>query len=339
MGRRLLTALLLVSLTVLAVHTVGTVLPHLLARTGHDEAVDVEWLLAATVLAVVCALVVSWVVSVRLVAPLHDFLRMTRAFAAGDHSARVPDSGREEIADLTRSLNAAAAEVERSEQARQRFTDEIAHELRTPLAALQAGLEELRDGLVPAEPTTLAALHDQAARLTRIVEDLGQLSAAEAQGLQLNLEEVDLGRVAGLALASREGAMLAAGLTVDRDIEDGVVVTADPDRLHQVVGNLLANTLYCRPGDRVTVTVRRKGGWGVVEVADTGPGFAPGELAHAFDRGWRGPAARGKEGSGLGLAIVRSLVRAQGGTVRLANGPEGGAVARVTLQLAPVAVS
>jgi len=338
MGRRLFVALLLVSLTALAVHTAGTVVPHLLAAPEHGEAVDVGWLVAATAVAVGVALLISYGVARRLVAPLEDFLRMTRAFASGDHSVRVPDSGREEIAELTAALNSAAEEVERSEQARQRFTDEIAHELRTPLAALRAGLEELRDGLVPAEPRTLAALHDQATRLTRIVEDLGQLSAAESTGLQLTLEEVDLRRVAELALASREGSMLAAGLTVERELEDPVVVTADRDRVHQVVDNLLANTQYCRPGDRVSVRVHQRRGWGVIEVADTGPGFAPGELAHAFDRGWRGPAAEGTEGSGLGLAIVRSLVLAQGGTVRLAGGADGGTVATVSLQLAPVPV-
>jgi two-component system sensor histidine kinase BaeS len=334
MGRRLLVTILLVSLTTLGVLSIGTVVPHLLARRGHAEAVEVEWLLAATALAVLFALVTSYIASVRLTAPLEDFLRMTRRFAAGDHGARVPDSGREEIADLTHALNAAAEEVQRSELARQRFTDEIAHELRTPLAALQAGLEELRDGLAPADPAALAALHDQATRLGRIVEDLGQLSAAETLGLQLSLDEVDLGEVAALALASREGSMTAAGLLVERDLDGGVVVQGDPDRLHQVIGNLLANTLYCRPGDTVSVRVRKLRGWGVLEVADTGPGFAPGELAHAFDRGWRGPAAAGTEGSGLGLAIVRGLVLAQGGTVRLANRPEGGVLVRVTLPLA-----
>lgn len=334
LGRRLLAALLLVSLTPLGVLSIGTVVPHLLTNAGHAEAVDLEWLLAATGLAVVFAVAFSWVVSVRMVAPFADMLTMARAFAAGDHSVRVPDSGREELADITHALNDAVAEVERSDEARRRFTDEIAHELRTPLAALQAGLEELRDGLVPAEPATLAALHDQATRLSRIVEDLGQLSAAESTGLQLTLEEVDLGHVAALALASREGSMLSAGLTVERDLEEGVVVHGDPDRLHQVVGNLLANTLYCRPGDHVTVRVRQERGWGLLEVVDTGPGFAPGELARAFDRGWRGPAAQGTEGSGLGLAIVRGLVLAQGGTVRLSVGPGGGTTARVTLRLA-----
>jgi two-component system sensor histidine kinase BaeS len=334
MGRRLLAALLLVSLTALAVLTVGTVVPHLLTTSGHGEVVEVEWLLAATGLAVVTAAIISWLVAMRMVAPLADMLRMTRAFAAGDHSVRVPESGREELADITHALNAAAAEVERSEAARRRFTDEIAHELRTPLAALQAGLEELRDGLVPPDPMTLAALHDQATRLGRIVEDLDQLTAAESTGLQLTLENVDLGQVAALALASRGSSMASAGLVVERDLAEGVVVAGDPDRLHQVAGNLLANTLYCRPGDHVMVRVRQERGWGILEIADTGPGFAPGELARAFDRGWRGPAAHGTEGSGLGLAIVRGLVLAQGGTVRLSGGPTSGTVARVTLRLA-----
>jgi signal transduction histidine kinase len=336
MGRRLLAALLLVSLVVLAVHTIGTVVPHLLARSGHDEAVDAEWLVAATGLAVVIALVVSWVVSHRLVAPLEDFLRMTRAFAAGDHSARVPDSGREEIAELTHALNAAAEEVERSERARQRFTDEIAHELRTPLTVLRAGLEELRDGLVPADHETLAALHDQASRLGRIVDDLGQLSAAESQELSLGVERVDLVRVATLALAAREVSMRTAGLVVDRELEDGVAVAGDADRLHQVVGNLLANAaLYCRPGDRVTVTVRREGDLAVLEVADTGPGVDPADLPHVFDRAWRGGAARGTQGSGLGLAIVRSLVLAHGGTVEVSNRRDGGALVSVRIPSLP----
>ncbi len=339
MGRRLLGGFLVVSLSVLGVHTVGTVLPHLLASATPMEAIDAEWLVAATVLAVVAAVVVSFVVAVRLATPMRVITSLARAFAAGDHSVRIPGTRRPELAELVAALDAAAGEVERSERARRRYTDEIAHELRTPLTALQAGLEELRDGLVPPDPRLLAALHDQATRLGRVVEDLAQLSAAESHGLQLSLEEVDLGRVAALALASREGSMLAAGLVVDRDLEEGVVVSGDPDRLHQVVGNLLANTRYCRPGDEVAVRVRARDGWGVVEVVDTGPGFAPGELAHAFERGWRGPTAEGTEGSGLGLAIVRSLVVAQGGTVRLANGPNGGTIARVALQLAPGAAA
>jgi two-component system sensor histidine kinase BaeS len=334
MGRRLLGGFLLVSVTSLAVLAVGTVVPHLLASSGHVEAVDAGWLVAATVTAVLFAGVLSLVVAVRLSAPMRLLTGLTRDFAAGDHSVRVAGT-RPEFAELAAALDAAAAEVQRSEAARRQLTDEIAHELRTPLAALQAGLEELRDGLVAPDREVLTGLHEQASRLGRVVEDLSQLAAAESPGLVLSGGDVDLAELADLAALAREGSMASAGLGLVREIDRGVVVRGDADRLHQVAGNLLANsTRYCRPGDRVTVRVHAEADHGVLEVEDTGPGFGPEELEHAFDRRWRGSAARGTSGSGLGLAIVRALVRAQGGTVELRTGRAGGALVRVRLPLA-----
>jgi two-component system sensor histidine kinase BaeS len=336
MGRRLLAGFLFVSLATLAVHTVGTVVPHLLASSGHPEAVSVEWLVAATVIALGFALVISLVVSVRMATPMRVITGMARAFATGDYSVRVPETGRPEFAELVEALDDAAAEVQRSEAARRRLTDEIAHELRTPLTALQAGLEELRDGLVAPDHEILAGLHDQATRLGRVVDDLSQLAAAESEGLVLSRADVDLGGLVDLAIVAREGPMAVAGLGVVREIDPNVVVRGDADRLHQVTGNLLGNSArYCRPGDWVTVRVRAEGQNGVLEVEDTGPGFGADGLEHAFDRSWRGSAARGTSGSGLGLAIVRALVVAQGGTVELGQGAGGGAVVRIRLPLAP----
>ncbi len=336
MWGRLVIALLLTSLASLGVLAVGTVIPHFLASQGHREAIEPAWLVGATVLAVLTAVTVSFVVSLRLVAPLNATIDMARSFARGDTAARVPDSRRPELADLRAALNAAAAEVERSGRARRGLMDEIAHELRTPLTVLRAGLEELRDGLVPADHEVLSALHDQATRLSRLVEDLGQLSAAESVGLQLSLARVDLSHVAELAVAAREGSVAAAGLTVEADLPEVVLVMGDVDRLHQVVGNLLANSvLYCRPGDRISVRVRAEDATGVIEVADTGPGLTPDELDHAFDRAWRGGAARGTQGSGLGLAIVRTLVVAHGGVVTISSPPGAGTVVTVALPLAP----
>ena len=335
LGRRLLAGFLAVAAAALGVLLVGTVLPHLDARSGHVEAVEIEWLLAATGVAVLTAVAVSVVVSHRMVVPMEVILDATRAFAAGDHSARVPDLRRAELAELVDTLNAAASEVERSEQARQRLTADIAHELRTPLTALQAGLEELRDGLVPPTPATLAALHDQASRLGRVVVDLAELSAVESGGLPLVLGRVDLGTVAQEALSTRWGAMSAAGLGARAVVEPSVFVVADGDRLHQVLGNLLANsTAYCRPGDTVEVCVRTEDGHGVLQVSDTGPGLAHDERTHAFDRRWRGRGARGTSGSGLGLPIVQALVLAQGGRVELTSAEGAGTVVRVMLPLA-----
>lgn len=331
---RLLTGLLLVSLSALAVLAVGTVGPHLRARSGLHEEIDTTWLLAATGLAVLTAVMASVVVAHRMVAPMNAILLSARTFAAGDHSIRLPDLGRPELAELVDTLNAAADEVERSERSRQRLTADIAHELRTPLTALQAGLEELRDGLVPPDRGTLDALHAQAARLGRVVTDLAELSDAESAGLHLRVAPVDLGPVAEAATTEWEHAMTSAGLVVRRTIAPGVVVTGDPDRLHQVVGNLLANcTAYCRPGDTVDVRVSTHLGRGVLEVADSGPGIADTERVHAFDRRWRGESARATAGSGLGLPIVQALVLAHGGTVQLSAARPYGTIVRIELPM------
>ena len=331
----MLVGLLLVSGAVLVVLLFGTLVPHLLASVGHPQVVDVGWLLAATGGALVTAVVASVIVARRMVAPMDRFLEAFRAFADGDHSARVDDLDRPELLELAHSFNAAASEIERLEEDRRRVTADIAHELRTPLTVLQAGLEELRDGLVPPTPGTLGALHDQATRLGRIVTDLAELSAVESDPLSLVLGRVDLGVVAENALAVRRSAMSAAGLGVRSIVEPGVVVVADDDRLYQVVGNLLTNsTAYCRPGDAVEIRVVAADGHGVLEVADTGPGLAPDERDHAFDRMWRGRSARGTRGSGLGLPIVRALVLAQGGQVELSSEVGAGTVVRVALPLA-----
>lgn len=330
---RLASSFFAVAMGSLVVLFVGTVVPHLPDQhlDPHDP-VSLAWLLVATGVAVLTAVVLSIVIARRLTRPVDDYIETAERFAAGDHSARPDDLGPPEFAELTSALIAAADEVERSEHARRQLTADIAHELRNPLSALQAGLEELRDGLVPPDPQTLAALHAQATRLSRIVSDLSELSAAESTGLQVELVPVDLGELAALALAARAGSLEAAGLTVSSDLPTGVLVLADEDRMHQSIGNLLANaSLYCRPGDRVTIRARREHGVGVLEVADTGPGFRVEELPYVFDRTWRGQSAGETRGSGLGLPIVRALVRAQGGDVTVESVEGAGATVRITL--------
>ncbi len=334
MELRLLAGFLGVSFAAVAVLFVGSVVPHLIARTGHQEAVDTGWLVVATVVAVLTAIVASTVVTRRMVVPVRVALDTARAFSAGDHTVRVPDLGRPELAELVDALNATAGEVERSEQARRRDTADVAHELRTPLTALQAGLEELRDGLVEPTPDRLSALYEQATRLGRVVNDLAELSAVESPGLQLALGRVDLAVVSEDALVARGSALSDAGLLWRADLVPGVVVLADADRVHQVVGNLLANcTAYCRPGDIVRVRVRVDGDHGVLEVVDTGPGLPDEDCRRAFDRSWRGRGARRTSGAGLGLPIVRALVLAQGGRVELSSTVEEGTTVRVTLPL------
>lgn len=156
--------------------------------------------------------------------------------------------------------------------------------------------------------------------------------------LHLVLEPVDLGVVVQAAITERRHAMSAAGLTVRHTAHPQVLVTGDPDRLHQVVDNLLANsTAYCRPGDSVDVFVEVSADTGVLTVIDSGPGLDDAERVHAFDRRWRGvKARRTTPGSGLGLPIVKAIVGAHGGTVQLSTAEHSGTVVRIELPLHPL---
>jgi len=220
----------------------------------------------------------------------------------------------------------------RTERDRRNLTADVVHELRTPLAALQAGLEELRDGLVEPSPQGLAGLHDQSLRLGRVVRDLAELSAVEASGVSMVRVEVDLAQVASDERAVRDPQLRAAGLVLNSRLDGPVLVRADSDRLHQAVGNLLANTArYCRVGDSVTVIVRTDGETAVLDVVDTGPGIAADELPHVFDRLWRGRAAQRVAGSGIGLAVAREIVVAHGGTIEAASPDDAGTTITIRL--------
>ncbi len=287
------------------------------------QSVAWTWILIAAVVSVVVAFVVAWFVSGRIARPLVRLTAVTRAFAAGDRNARptAADSAAPgELGELARAFDATADVVERSERTRRAMAADVAHELRTPLAALQAGLEELRDGLAEPDPEVLAALHAQSVRLGRVVDDLAQLSAAETAALSLRREELDLGELVGEAVAAARPSLDAAGVQVSASLASDVRVDADADRLHQAIGNLLANAArYCRFGDVVTVEVLNSGDMAVVRVADTGPGIDPADLDQVFTRMWRGSADRDGAGTGIGLAVVRELVSAHGGSVSAAS--------------------
>ena len=305
--------------------SVGTV--RLVFETGTgNQARDVawSWIAVAAVVALLVALLASWVVTRLITRPIAAMTSATRAFAAGDRQTRAGLHGPGELGELALAFDSMADTVARSERDRRNLTADVAHELRTPLAALQAGLEELRDGLVEPSAQGLAGLHDQSLRLGRVVSDLAELSAVEAGDVPVQRTEVDLTQVARDELAVHNSQLRAAGLAVSSRLDGRVLVRADSDRLHQAVGNLLANAArYCRPGDEVTLVVRGEAGHAVLDVVDSGPGIPSDELPHVFDRLWRGRAARQVAGSGIGLALAREIVIAHGGTIE-ALSPEGG---------------
>jgi two-component system sensor histidine kinase BaeS len=322
--------------------TVGTVrLGFGTPTSGAAQQIAWTWIVVAAVAALLAALAMAWFVTGRIARPLERLTGTARAFAGGDRTARSAPADAAapgELGELARAFDLTAEQVERSELLRRRMAADLAHELRTPLAAVQAGLEELRDGLVEPDAERLAALHRQSLRVGRVVEDLAELSAAETASLSLRRTPVDLAQVASDAVAAARPTTDAAGLIVETRLGSGVVVDGDSDRLHQVVGNLLVNTArHCRAGDTVTVSVGRTSTEAALVVSDTGPGIAAVDLPFVFDRLWRGRADREVAGSGIGLAVVRELVAAHGGSVRVDSDGEHGTAFTVVLPLAPAA--
>ena len=304
------------------------------ASTSTGRPVAWAWILGAAAAALLLALFAAWFVSRQLTRPVVALTRAARSFAAGDRDAVIVERGAGELGELADAFEEAMTAVRRAEASRSRMAADVAHELRTPLAALQAGLEELRDGLVPADPEVLARLHDQSLRVARIVGDLDALSAAEGSARAVRHDRVDLVQVSRDETEARAAQLRAAELAVHLELpREPVWVDGDGQRLHQVLGNLLENCVrHCRAGDSVTVRVGPPdGATATLEVSDSGPGIAPDDLPHVFDRFWRGPRQEGRPGSGLGLAVVRSLVEAQHGAVGVDSDGRDGTTVTVTL--------
>ncbi len=313
-----------------SVGLVGLVFPA--AEQPIASAVAWRWIGLAALGSLLLALLVGLLVTRRIAHPLLAIAGTAQSFAAGDRDTRTGVTGPGEIGAVARSVDEMADAVVRSEGSQRRLAASVAHELRTPLAALQLGLEEVRDGLVVPDAQLLTSLHDQSLRLGRIVDDLAALSSADATAFSLRWSPVDLSAVAASEVLAQEPRLRAAGLTVTTSVDETVWVDGDADRLRQVVANLLSNAArYCRPGDRVDVTVRQSDGLVRLVVRDTGPGIPRGDLPHVLDRFWRGSRSTGTEGLGLGLAVVRELVVAHHGSVRLESDGSSGTTAVVEL--------
>jgi two-component system, OmpR family, sensor histidine kinase BaeS len=219
----------------------------------------------------------------------------------------------------------------RQEQLRRILVADVAHELRTPVAVLQAGHEALLDGVVPATAGQLASLRDEVMRLARMVDDLQSLAAAEAAALQLTLRPADLAEIAAAAGASMAGHLESSQLTLACELAPAPV-RADSRWMHQVITNLLGNAAKFTPaGGRVTLRTEVDGAQVRLTVADTGVGIEADQLPHVFERFWRGTSPMRAAGSGIGLAIVDEMVRGHDGQVEVRSTPGQGTVFVVVL--------
>jgi two-component system sensor histidine kinase BaeS len=221
--------------------------------------------------------------------------------------------------------------VSREDQLRRALVADVAHELRTPISVLQASSEALIDGVVEPTSSVISSIHDEVLRLGTRVEDLQVLASAEAAGLRMVVEAVDLAQVAGEAADALAPRFAAANIRLVRDLEP-VTVSGDLARLHQIVTNLLTNVIKFTPaGGTARLEVAAAGSAGYVKVADSGPGMSADDLSHAFDRFWRGTTATATGGSGIGLAVVDELVTAHRGTIETHSEPGRGTTFVISL--------
>jgi len=270
------------------------------------------------------------IASRRTVRPITELTSAARDLQAGDRQRRAAVAGNDEIAQLARAFNDLVDSVEREDAVRRAFAADVAHELRTPLAVLQSQLEAVQDGVVEPSPALFRSLHDETLRLGRLTADLETMTSADSVEFDLHRRPVDLADVvarAGAALSHRfaEGQLRLILST------EPAAVSGDEVRLQQVVTNLLTNTLkFVPPGGSVTVSTRTVDGRAELDVHDDGPGISPDDLAHVFERFYRGHQVR-TGGSGIGLAVVAALVHAHGGEVTAVNLPDGGTSFRIRL--------
>ncbi|MCS7067980.1 MAG: ATP-binding protein [Meiothermus sp.] len=291
--------------------------------------------LVATVLGILAALVFAR----RVARPIEAISEAASRLAQGQLSVRIPSpKGHDEVARLAQNFNHMAASLERLEAERKALIADIAHELRTPLTVMQGRLEAIQDGVLPLEQAEIDRLHHQTALLARLVEDLRTLSLADAGRLNLVMRELELAELTRRVASGFQAALEARQIGLELKLEEPIPVKGDPDRLAQVIGNLLNNALAHTPAQgKIVLEAGRSASLAYLKVQDTGPGIPEEALPKVFDRFYRAEASRSRAtgGSGLGLSIVKTLVELHAGRVTAQNGPEGGALFELQLPLNP----
>jgi two-component system sensor histidine kinase BaeS len=251
---------------------------------------------------------------------------------AGEFNARAKVGSRDEIGVLSRHVNRLAETLEKNESARRRWTADIAHELRTPLSVLQGELEAIKDGIRPLSDQTILSLAEEVSHLVELVEDLQQLALADAGALNLEKLNIDLVSLTRQILDSYQERIAASGLNLITQLPDELSLRADPQRLRQLLHNLLENACrYTDKGGSIRFSLRLDSDFAVLEMEDSAPGVTPEQQDQLFERFYRGEVSRGRKhgGSGLGLAICRNIVEAHGGEIAAEPRTLGGLRIRV----------
>jgi signal transduction histidine kinase len=299
-----------------------------------------QLLVAGAVAAAIALFVARWFAR-GMTQPLRDMAKAASAMERGQSSEPIVTDSRDEVGQLAIAFNRMSAELESLERLRRDLVANVSHELKTPISALRAHLENLLDGVEQPNPETLHVMLAQSERLGRLVDQLLELSRLESGDLPLQREQVRLRPLVSRVVSEIEVTRARADLELAQDVpEDLPPVFADEERMHQVLFNLLDNAVRFTPsGGRITVRASRHNGAVDVVVADTGPGIPAEHLSRVFERFYRVDQSRSRDdgGTGIGLAIARSVVEAHGGRIWAESEPGRGSRFTFELPVAPAA--
>ncbi|AJI93762.1 HAMP domain protein [Yersinia ruckeri] len=293
-----------------------------------------SWMIVA--LSTLLAAVVTWILSRSMLAPVKRLVEGTHRLAAGDFSARVAVSSRDELGRLAQDFNLLASALEKNEQMRRDFMADVSHELRTPLAVLRGELEALQDGVRQPTPESLSSLQAEVAMLTKLVNDLHQLSLSDRGALAYRKTRIDLVHLLQVALASFRGRTAQKQLTITTHLPEQATMFGDPDRLGQLIHNLMENSLrYTNDRGQLTISIHADENHLSLYWQDSEPGISDEQLQRIFERFYRTESSRNRAsgGSGLGLAICHNIVEAHNGKIQATHSPLGGILIKIDFQL------
>lgn len=308
------------------------------SEQGFIKSVNISLLLAVAA-AGLAALLLTLFLSRRILRPVEALTAAAHKMEGGDLSQRVKVHGKDEIGQLAHAFNAMADGLTRQEKLRRSMVGDIAHELRTPLSNIRGYLEAMRDGVILPELSTIASLHDEALTLARMVDELQELTLAEAGQLKLNSQPIELAEVVSRAVSLCELQAGSKGLNLATTLPaDLPPLCADAERIEQVLRNLLNNAINHTSAGEIRIAACQRGNEVEIRVSDTGCGIDPAHLPYVFERFYRADPSRARAtgGAGLGLAIVKQLVEAHGGKVAVQSEPGQGTTFSFTLPLAAI---
>ncbi|VEB86008.1 signal transduction histidine-protein kinase BaeS [Citrobacter koseri] len=293
-----------------------------------------SWLIVA--LSTLLAALATFPLARGLLAPVKRLVEGTHKLAAGDFTTRVTPTSADELGKLAQDFNQLASTLEKNQQMRRDFMADISHELRTPLAVLRGELEAIQDGVRQFTPESVASLQAEVGTLTKLVDDLHQLSMSDEGALAYQKTSVDLIPLLEVAGGAFRERFASRGLTLHFSLPDSVMVFGDPDRLMQLFNNLLENSLrYTDSGGSLHISAEQRDNMLLLTFADSAPGVRDEQLQKLFERFYRteGSRNRASGGSGLGLAICDNIVQAHNGRIRASHSPFGGLSITVELPL------